>query len=492
MALVAPDVAFAARKHRSSAKRRVSVESGLSDPRYADLVMDPVTGEVYHQQDPDGQRHPASLTKMMTLYLLFKALDEGKISMNTRMEVSSYAASMPQTNLALQPGDTIPVEIAIKSIVVRSANDVAVVIAETLGGSEDNFADRMTQQARLLGMKNTVFHNANGLPDGGQHTTARDMAKLGIALKRDFPRYYPYFSTREFSWQGVTYYTHNRVMLRYSGVDGIKTGYIGTSGFNLVTSVTHGGRPLIGVVLGGISGRWRDDRMIALLNQSYSTLASRGQKRGVIYAANLPRTQAGVEVAPEVAASNDQQVRTNVSSPPTTSNDDDDTAATATTTTTTTTTTVVAPATSKVPASSPFAVVSAPVAKPAAAVAKPTGPMLPSGRPAPATAKPATNPLPTPLAAAKAKQVTYPTNSWGIQVGAFSTKALAEQAAKQAIQLGGVSLKGSKITVDANNAATVHRARLENISENQARKACEALISNNSPCFIYKAGAQNL
>ncbi len=251
LATAAPASAMVKHHRRAHRAPVASASTGVNDPRYADLVMDPVTGEVLHQDSPDARRHPASLTKMMTLYLLFDALQKGRITMDDRMPVSALAASQPQTNIALDQGDSVPVETAIKAIVVRSANDVAVVVAEALGGTEDHFADMMNAKAKALGMTKTHFENANGLPNDNQYTTARDMAKLGIALKRDFPQYYPYFSTREFSWQGVSYYTHNRVMLRYAGVDGIKTGYIGNSGFNLVTSVTRGGRPLVGVVMGG-------------------------------------------------------------------------------------------------------------------------------------------------------------------------------------------------------------------------------------------------
>ena len=273
---------------RGTVSAATRAASGTADPRYADIIMNPVTGEIYHQVNADGQRYPASLTKMMTLYLLFEALEQNKVSMNTHLDISDYAATMPQTNLSLQPGDTIPVEIAIKALVVRSANDVAVVVGESLGGSAERFAQMMTNKARALGMRGTIFKNPNGLPNNGQVTTARDMAKLGIALKRDFPQYYDYFATRQFSWNGVTYYTHNRVMLRYAGTDGIKTGYIGLSGFNVVSSVTRGGRPLVGTVMGGMSGAWRDNRMIELLDTSYRTIAERGAARGKMYPENLP------------------------------------------------------------------------------------------------------------------------------------------------------------------------------------------------------------
>jgi D-alanyl-D-alanine carboxypeptidase len=272
--LVALCVMLSAVSDADAAKRRSKKRyakpnpavTGVNDPRYAALILNPATGEVYHERNADARRYPASLTKMMTLYLLFEALENGKTTLDARMDISELAARQPQTNLSLDAGDSIPVETAIKALVVRSANDVSVVVAEALGGSVEGFAQIMTAKAKSLGMRNTVFKNPNGLPNAAQVTTARDMAKLGIALKRDFPNYYHYFSTLQFSYEGVTYYTHNRVLMRYAGADGIKTGYINSSGFNLVTSVERGGRPLVGVVLGGGSGGWRDTRMIQLLD----------------------------------------------------------------------------------------------------------------------------------------------------------------------------------------------------------------------------------
>jgi D-alanyl-D-alanine carboxypeptidase len=197
--LVSPS-AVAARPQAKSVPR-----TGTNDPRYAAYVVDSVTGEVLHQQNADALRYPASLTKMMTLYLLFEALDSKKVTLDTRFKVSAKAAIQPQTNISLGTKDMVPVETAIRALIIRSANDVAVVVAEGLGGTTEKFAVMMTNKARALGMKNTTFKNPNGLPDSGQKTTARDMAKLGIALKRDFPKYYRYFDDSQFSWKGVTY-----------------------------------------------------------------------------------------------------------------------------------------------------------------------------------------------------------------------------------------------------------------------------------------------
>ena len=223
-----------------------------SRPQPATLVVDADTGKILEAENADALRYPASLTKMMTLYLTFEALKKGRLTLDQTIPISSHAASQPQTNISLQPGDRIAVKDAILSIVVRSANDSAVTLGEALGGgSEAAFAEKMTAKAHALGMKNTVFYNASGLPEPAQHTTARDMAVLGMALRKNFPQYFPFFKTESFSYRGLTYVTHNHVMMRYEGVDGIKTGFIRASGYNLVTSATRNNHHIIGVVLGG-------------------------------------------------------------------------------------------------------------------------------------------------------------------------------------------------------------------------------------------------
>ena len=243
-------------------------------PHIASFIIDADTGKILQSDNPDATHYPASLTKMMTLYLTFEALKKNTMTLNTPIAISSHAAGQPQTNIALTPGDTIAVKDAILSIVVRSANDSAVALGEHLGGTETDFAVKMTAKARQLGMKNTVFRNASGLPEPAQHTTARDMATLGLALRRDFPQYFPFFKTESFSYNGKTYITHNHVMMRYDGVDGIKTGFIRASGFNLVTSVNRDGHRLVAVVLGGGTWKSRDDKMIALLDTTFTQLAA--------------------------------------------------------------------------------------------------------------------------------------------------------------------------------------------------------------------------
>ena len=265
-----------ARSKRKFFKRSgTAAATSTSDPRYADIVVDANTGDVLHSTNPDSQRHPASLTKIMTLYLLFERLEAGKVALDSQMEVSAHAASQAPTKLGVRPGQTLMVEDAIKALVTKSANDAAVVVAEYLAGSEDEFAKVMTRKARSLRMSRTVYRNASGLPDGAQVTTARDQALLGLAIQDRFPRYYRYFATQSFAYRGVRMANHNRLLGRVDGVDGIKTGYTRMSGFNLVSSVKRGERRMVAVVLGGTSAGARDAKMRSLIEQKVSLASAK-------------------------------------------------------------------------------------------------------------------------------------------------------------------------------------------------------------------------
>jgi D-alanyl-D-alanine carboxypeptidase len=249
-------------------------DDGDYSPKFSSIIVDGNSGGVLESNSPDGLRHPASLTKMMTLYLLFERLDAGKIKLDTEMPVSEHASDQDPTKLGLRPGQTIRVEDAIKGLITRSANDAAVVISEALGGSEDNFAKMMTRKAHALGMSRTIYRNASGLPNDEQVTTARDQSILGRALQDRFPRYYRYFSTTAFNFHGHTITGHNHLLGSVEGVDGIKTGYTRASGFNLVTSMHRGNRFLLGVVMGGRSGGSRDAIMRNLLAENLDKAAT--------------------------------------------------------------------------------------------------------------------------------------------------------------------------------------------------------------------------
>ena len=259
------------------------------NPPYAAIVVDANSGRVLHDANADNLRHPASLTKIMTLYLLFEQIEAGKLRLDSRLEVSEHAADQAPSKLGLRAGQTLSVEDAIRALVTKSANDAAVVVAEAIGGDEDTFARMMTRKARALGMSRTVYANASGLPDDDQLTTARDQATLGRAIQDRFPRYYRYFATPAFVYHGHAMRNHNKLLGRVEGVDGIKTGYTRASGFNLVTSVRRGPRHIVAVVMGGASGGARDARMRSLIEQQ-------------IASASTQRTVAKIEESREVAA----------------------------------------------------------------------------------------------------------------------------------------------------------------------------------------------
>jgi D-alanyl-D-alanine carboxypeptidase len=263
------DSADARYRHRYYARHAHHQQARESySPAFSSIIVDGNSGATLSANNPDASRHPASLTKIMTLYLLFERLESGKLKLDSEMEVSEHASDQAPTKLDLRPGQTIRVEDAIKGLVTRSANDAAVVIAEAIAGDEGDFARLMTRKARALGMSKTTYRNASGLPDDEQVTTARDQSTLGRAIQDRFPRYYRYFSTTAFNYRGHSIRNHNRLLGNVEGVDGIKTGYTRASGFNLVTSMRRGNRHLVGVVLGGRSGGSRDAIMRNLLAEN--------------------------------------------------------------------------------------------------------------------------------------------------------------------------------------------------------------------------------
>jgi D-alanyl-D-alanine carboxypeptidase len=279
---ITSDVADARRHHRSHAHhahagRSHHRQARLEDysPPFASIVLDGNSGAVLQAASPDALRHPASLTKVMTLYLLFERLESGRLKLDSPLRVSEHAAEQAPTKLELKPGQAITVEDAIKSIVTKSANDAAVAVAENLAGDEDNFAKLMTQKAHALGLAHTKYVNASGLPDDDQITTARDQALLGRAIQERFPRYYKFFSTETFVYHGEAMRNHNHLLGAVDGVDGIKTGFTRASGFNLLTSLHRDGRYLIAVVMGGPSASERDERMRELIGAHIKEAALR-------------------------------------------------------------------------------------------------------------------------------------------------------------------------------------------------------------------------
>lgn len=403
--------------------------------RTASLIMDYRTGATLHAHNADEPRHPASLTKMMTLYMTFEAIQQGRLSMDQKLLVSQFASEQDPTKLGLRPGATIPVRDAVLGLVTKSANDAAVTIAENLAGSEPAFARQMTQRARRLGMNATLFINASGLPNDAQITTARDMALLGRALVRDFPDFYQLFSTRAFSYQGRVHPNHNRLMNVYDGMDGIKTGFIRASGFNLVASAKRDGHRLVGAVFGGTSPGQRDQLMAKLLDAGFA---------GTLTAATpdmAPRR-------PQIAIAEDSK--------PT-----------------------IAPASTRVPARTMGGATITPVSATLGRRAAPTIAPPPADAVKPAATK--SNPLP---ASTKAR------GTWAVQVGAFGSNANAHKAAEAANASARGALAGGLIAVAEGKdgkGAKLFRARITGLTEKEARDACQALARQKSACVAIPA-----
>jgi len=264
------DTAQARVKSKRDHHRPRAIHGPNYHPPYADIVIDDKSGLVLHEVSADEPRHPASLTKIMTLYLLFERLEDGTLKLDTPLPVSTRAALQNPTKLGLKTNQTINVEDAIKGLVTKSANDAAVVVAEAIGGSEEEFAKLMTLKAAALGMTGTTYVNASGLPAEAQITTARDQAVLGRAIQHRFPVYYPYFATPSFRYKGADMRNHNNLLGQVKGVDGIKTGYTEASGYNLTSSVRRDDKHIVAVVLGGTSNGARDARMRQLIENHIS------------------------------------------------------------------------------------------------------------------------------------------------------------------------------------------------------------------------------
>jgi D-alanyl-D-alanine carboxypeptidase len=291
---------------------------GRAAQRFAAMVVDANTGAVLYEQAGTEPRYPASLTKMMTLYLVFEQIERGRLSYQTRIRASEHAAAAAPSKLNLEPGEEITVIDAIKALVTKSANDVAVALAEHIAGSEANFAALMTEKARALGMTATVFRNASGLPDPEQVTTARDMLTLALRLQDHFPQHYPLFATRSFTYKGRTYSTHNGLLRSFEGTDGIKTGYIRASGFNLVASVRRGERRVVGAIFGGASTASRNAQMRALLTRALykaSTVRTRFSPPSAVARATPPAPSRSAPATATLAAATDAD-RLRVSQPP--------------------------------------------------------------------------------------------------------------------------------------------------------------------------------
>ena len=273
------------------------------------IIIDANTGHVISAQNADELRYPASLTKLMTLYITFDALEKGLIKLEDELPVSRKAANRAPSRLGLKPGSTISVKKAIEALIVKSANDCATVLAEGLGYSEENFARTMTRVAKELGMKNTTFRNASGLPNRAQKTTARDMAILGAAMYHHFPQYYKWFSLRKFSYAGRTYYTHNHVLKNFKGADGMKTGFTNAAGFNIITSAEREGQRVIAVTMGHNTLKARDKKVIAMMDKGLTRLAMENRLQSAqMYAEVIPEQTKPGDIPSQLTARADEQL----------------------------------------------------------------------------------------------------------------------------------------------------------------------------------------
>ncbi len=399
--------------------------------KYAAIVMDADTGAVLYQANADSRHYPASLTKVMSLFLVFDALKAGKLSMDSKIKISHRAARQPASRLGIPAGDTITVRDAIMAMIVKSANDVATAVGEHMGGTERKFSDLMNRKAQAIGMENSSFRNASGLPNRRQLVTARDYALMVRALQKQHPDFYKLFSSRSFTWEGRKHENHNRLLDRYEGADGVKTGYIRASGFNLAASATRTGKRLIGVVMGTRSPRARDLHMMGLLERAFEK-ATNGRYIAYDYDRNLAvqRNTRPVVASKKVERARGARGRIRLArlTPP----------------------------------------------RRPAALARDTGegsafaPEIPS---------------------VPEKQVM----NWEVQVGAFSRLAPAHLSATRAMRRLPSLLAHARINIvpSRENGRTVYRARLGGLNSESAERACELLKAKSLPCItVVPAGAE--
>jgi D-alanyl-D-alanine carboxypeptidase len=488
------------RHHRSQQSAAESYQ-----PSYSSIVVDANSGAVMQASNADSPRHPASLTKIMTLYLLFERLEAGKIKLPAELPVSPHAAAQAPSKLGLKPGQTIDVETAIRAIVTKSANDVAVIVAEALAGDEPEFARQMTAKAQALGMAHTTYRNASGLPDDQQITTARDQAILGRAIQDRFPKYYPYFSTRTFAFHGKVMRNHNHLLGNVAGVDGIKTGYIHDSGFNIVTSVRRNGRHIIAVVFGGRTANARDARVRSMIDNNINIAAlkrtappvvegwqtaqarTREAKPAIAKVASVtplptPAPASTASIAPSPAPGSTAPIKPNTVKTITVQGGVTHTASLS----------PLPPADRKLSAapsiSNPASVTNVTTVKSETPDATPgvLG-VLPANSDA-KVAHVASVGANVPLPDSAPERTAKPRGPWMIQVGAFDDENDAKQRltaakAKAMDQLGSADPYTERV---AKGDKSLFRARFTGLDKSQAETACRHLKRNEIPCMMLK------
>ncbi len=398
------------------------LQLNAQEPKYAAIVIDANSGEVLYDKRADSPRYPASVTKVMTLYLTFEALSEGRLKLTDRVTMSPRAAAQAPTKIGLPAGDSLSVDEAIKAMTVKSANDVAVAMAERLAGSESRFAALMTLRGQELGMRNSRFVNASGLPDSRQISSARDLAILSRATMRDFPQYYSYFSTKGFYFRGNYIKGHNRLLDSMEGFDGLKTGYTNASGFNLAGSAVRDGRRLIAVVLGGPSTAWRDNNMEDLLLTGFDVMKRRSRGERTSIAANIYEDDPSGPIQR-----------------PATEQGDGDQAG--------------------------LKIV-----------------LTENPRTPPVKVAPTLKAAQTPSKMAKPAPAKKPKGEWSVQVGAFKSKSLANDQLKLVEKRFSSLVSSAESAVET--AGGTFRAQFQGMTADAARAACSAITAKRQPCMV--------
>nr|WP_299242237.1 D-alanyl-D-alanine carboxypeptidase [uncultured Halomonas sp.] len=407
------------------------LQAEAANPRYASIVLDVESGEVLSASNADAPRYPASLTKMMTLYLLFEAIEDNTLTLDDTFTVSSRAAAQPPSKLWVRPGDKISIKEIIPALVVRSANDVAVVVAEGLAGSERAFAGQMTDKAHALGMTGTIFRNASGLPDDLQVTTAKDMAKLSLSLMQDFPQYYDYFSQTRFVYNGKTHTGHNNLLDSYAGADGLKTGYIRASGFNVATSAVRDDRRLLTVVMGGFTAKSRDIHTADLLDRGFVRAGLLNRHDWVASADVFDSANAITRPATRTSSARKLALANTVNAPARTS-----------------------------------------VANGAGTETKEQA---------------VDDPIQRLIAKADGNSLRS-MDAWAVQVGAFRDPNGAKSLADKAVRQLDASLNNSRVAITPSaQEQGVFRAQLVDMEEGQARRSCAQLIQQGMECMVVRA-----
>ena len=444
----------------------------MANSKYAAVVINADTGEILFDKYSTKKRYPASLTKMMTLYLLFEEIEAGRLTLQTPMKVSAFAAGQPPSKLGLKAGSTITVETAIQALIIDSSNDVAVVVAEKISGTQRKFAAKMTRKARAMGMRNTRFRNASGLPDRRQITTARDLAILAKRVSQDFPQFYPYFSQKSFTYNGRVHKTHNRVVAKLAGASGLKTGYTRASGYNLATVAERKGNHLIGIVLGGRSTRTRDAHMISIMNETFAKIDRNPQMlaafhRKKIVPALKPTTLASLGgVWPPQQAENSTLLAAKDPKGISDSIGDD-------------------PALRQEIIEASFNLANADGLTTEDDIGVLLSAMSDAERLNYLNLKRAESES---IIAQGDVDMLAPELVWSIQIGAYKSSTLAKSTLKEALSIAEPWIGNGQenITTVKRNGKTLYRTRISYLTDSQAESACSALLQAGRECFVIR------